>query len=157
MQRLNLPTYSFNLKSSSGHDWIFDRFRSKWVILTPEEWVRQHIAMYLSQELNYPSTLMSLEKQVSFDGPPVRFDLLIHSRAGEPLMVVECKAPEVPIQQDVFDQVSSYNYRLKAPYALVTNGLRHFCWGVDFDGGSFRFLDGIPDYEALSEGSVLIS
>ncbi len=148
MQRLNLPTYSFNIKSEAGQDWIFDALRKKWLLLTPEEWVRQHFVRYLMEDRGYPDSLIAIERAVKISGRLLRFDLLVFSRSGVPWMLVECKAPEVVINQLVFDQVSAYNLNLGAPYLVVTNGITHHC--LEVGSGlprGYRFLDHIPDFD----------
>jgi hypothetical protein len=153
MQPLNLPTYSFNLKSEEGSDLIFDEFRSRWVALTPEEWVRQNVARYLVAELGYPSSLMLLEQKIRMNGMARRCDIVVYSRSGIPVLLVECKAPEVAVNQKVFDQVARYNLVLGVMYLLVTNGLVHYCIQYGPDSQQYSFLPGIPGYSAIATQS----
>ncbi len=146
MQKLNLPEYSFRLKEESGKQLIFDLIRKKFVVLTPEEWVRQNFIQYLISEKNYPRNLMAVEKQVKVNGKQRRFDLLVYSRNGQPRLIVEFKAPGVKITQDAFDQVVRYNMALRVDKVIVSNGLQHFACAIDYKTNSFSYLKEIPEY-----------
>lgn len=149
MHILNLPEFSFRLKNVNGQIIIFDEFRKKWVVITPEEWVRQNMVKYLSLYKGYPSTLMSLEKKVMINGLSLRYDLLVRDRNGKPLMIAEFKAPGVEIDQAVINQAIRYNNILLAPYVLISNGLSHYVCKLDNKAESFSFLNDIPSYEGL--------
>ncbi len=153
MQPLNLPTYSFNLKSTGGSDLIFDEFRNRWVAFTPEEWVRQNVARYLVEALGYPSSLMLLEQKIRMNGMVRRCDIVIYSRSGTPVLLVECKAPDVPVNQKVFDQVARYNLVLGVKYLLVTNGLVHYCIESEPGSQKYNYLPDIPLYSAIADQS----
>ncbi len=114
MQKLNLPQYKFNIKSKENKTLIFDEIRKKYIVLTPEEWVRQHFVCYLQHEKNYPISLISVEKQLIINNLKKRFDILVFNRNGQPKIIVECKAPSVKITQDTFDQIARYNLKLNA-------------------------------------------
>jgi hypothetical protein len=149
MKELNLPTYSFKIKSKEQKKYIFDSIRRKFILLTPEEWVRQNFIQYLSEEKGYPQSLMSVEhylkvKQISF-----RADIAVFNRKGDPVLIVECKAPEVPVSQDHFDQISRYNIHFRVNYLIVTNGISHYCNYYDFAESNATFLKYIPAYEDL--------
>ncbi|RLD39517.1 MAG: restriction endonuclease subunit R [Bacteroidetes bacterium] len=150
MQELNLPSYEFRLKKDDGQVRIFDEVRKKYVALTPEEWVRQHFIMYLINQKQVPAGLIILEKQLIMNKMSRRPDILIHNRQGEAVMIVECKAPEVNITQDTFDQVARYNSVLSVQYLVVTNGLQHFCCQMDYKGNTYRFLEEIPGYNEMT-------
>ena len=150
MQELNLPSYEFRLKKVGGQLRIFDEVRKKYVALTPEEWVRQHFIMYLIRQKQVPAGLIILEKQLIMNKMSRRPDILIHNRQGEAVMIVECKAPEVNITQDTFDQVARYNSVLSVKYLVVTNGLQHFCCLMDYQGNTYRFLEDIPEYDEMT-------
>ena len=154
MEPLNLPTYSFSIKEENGKKYIFDEIRRRFVSLTPEEWVRQHIARFLSEDRHFPKQLVSIEKGFTRNRLSRRYDLLVYSRSGKPLMIVECKAPVVDISQKVFDQAIRYNEVYKAPYLLVTNGRKHFCCQLDLSSRKFEFLNDIPLYESLAGNSA---
>lgn len=147
MKEINLPAYGAKLEKRDDGTYIFDEVRRKWLVCTPEEWVRQHIVMYLHNGFNYPLSLMEVEKGLDLYGLKKRADIVLRNSKGEHILVVECKAPEIKIRQDVFDQVSRYNLVLKAPFLLVTNGLEVHCWEIDFDDKKSKFLKEIPAFE----------
>lgn len=151
MHILNLPEFSFRMVNEKGQAMIFDEFRKRWVVITPEEWVRQNMVKYLNLHKGYPSTLMSLEKKVLVNGLSQRYDLLIRDRSGNPLMVAEFKAPGVAIDQSVVDQAIRYNNMLLAPYILISNGLNHYVVHLDMKAVSYSFLDDIPLFENLKQ------
>jgi len=146
MQKLNLPTYKLRVKSKENKFAIFDIIRKKYVILTPEEWVRQHIIHYLIEDKNYPISLISVEKKLNFNKLTKRTDILVFSSNGMPDIIVECKAPTVKITQDAFDQIARYNLSLNANYLIVSNGLEHFYCSMDVENEQYIFLDNIPNY-----------
>ena len=147
MQRLNLPTYNFKLKSSENKTLIFDKLRKKYVVLTPEEWVRQHYVCFLIEEKKYPVTLIALEKQLTINNLKKRSDILIFNTDGKPEIIVECKAPSIKITQNTFDQIARYNLKLRANYLILTNGLEHFYCKMDFKNETYIFLKDIPHYK----------
>ena len=149
MKKLNLPAYEFKLKQEGKKTKIFDALRKKELVLTPEEWVRQHVVQFLIEERNFPRGLIALEKGLKLNGLTKRADILVYSKNGNPLFMVECKAPEVKITQTVFDQISRYNISLNLPYLMVTNGLEHFCAKIDFIEKNVSFLKEIPQFEEL--------
>jgi hypothetical protein len=147
MQPLNLPTYSFKIKSSENKYFILDIIRKKYMVLTPEEWVRQHIIHYLIAEKNYPISLIAVEKKVTVNKLTKRTDILVFNAKGTPHIIVECKAPSIKITQDAFDQIARYNLKLEANYLIVTNGLTHFYAYMDLEKECYVFLENIPEYE----------
>ncbi len=147
MQPLNLPTYQFKIKSNENKYFIFDIIRKKYVHLAPEEWVRQHIVHYLIEEKKYPISLINVEKKVVVNGTLKRTDILIFNNKGLPQIIVECKAPQVTITQQSFDQIARYNLSLKAPYLMVTNGITHFNCTMDFENNNYIFLEELPNYK----------
>ena len=150
MEPLNLPTYFFSIKEDKGKKYIFDEIRRRYVSLTPEEWVRQHIIKYLTEEKNFPRQLLSVEKGHHRNRLYKRHDVLVYDRTGKPVLIVECKAPDIEISQKVFDQASRYNEQYNAPYLLVTNGKKHYCCQIDPVNRSFVFLKDIPFFKDLS-------
>ena len=146
MQKLNLPTYNFKLKSNENKTLIFDNLRKKYVVLTPEEWVRQHFVEFLIQEKNYPTSLIAIEKQLVINNRKKRTDILVFNAQGNPHIIVECKAPSIKITQDTFDQIARYNLKLNADYLIVTNGLQHYFCQLDAANESYVFLLDIPPY-----------
>jgi len=150
MELLNLPRYFFRLKEQNGKKYIFDEVRRRFVLLTPEEWVRQNMVRFLVDDRQYPQALISVEKAFSQFRRRNRYDLLIHDRSGEPLMIVECKAPGVEITQQVFDQATRYNISQKARYMLITNGIKHYCCQMNPGSQQYSFLQEIPEYMELA-------
>ncbi len=146
---LNLPQYSFRTKEMSGKMVIFDGFRHRWVVLTPEEWVRQNFARYLTEEKHFPASLVTIERSLRINQRDFRTDIVLFSKSGNPLVVVECKAPEVKISQQVFDQIARYNLDLRVSYLIVTNGLAHYCCRFDQSQLSYTFLPEMPDYKEI--------
>ena len=147
MQKLTLPNYNFKLKSSQNKTLIFDELRKKYLVLTPEEWVRQHFVYFLINEKKYTISLIALEKQLTINNRKKRTDILVFNKEGNPEIIVECKAPAIKINQDTFDQIARYNLKLKANYLIVTNGLEHFYCKMDFENETYIFLKEIPDYK----------
>jgi hypothetical protein len=148
MQNLNLPAFDYQLKSNENKTLIFDIIRKKYVVLTPEEWVRQHFVNYLISVKNYPVSLIAIEKQIQLHKVTKRFDILIFSNIGKPYILIECKAPNVQIGQNTFDQIARYNSEIDAEFLIVTNGLDHFCCQMDFDSKKYIFLNSIPDFQS---------
>jgi len=149
VQKLNLPAYDFNIKQEDGRKTIYDPFRKKHVLLTPEEWVRQSFARYLTEEKGYPASLMMTEFTLHLNKMVKRCDLVVHKPAGTPVVLIECKAPGISIKGDTFDQVSRYNLVFRVKYLFVTNGLQHFGCRIDFNSRSVEFLRDIPVYGDL--------
>jgi len=147
MQKLNLPSYDFNIKNSENKPYIFDISRKKFIVLTPEEWVRQHFVKYLIAEKKYPLSIIAIEKQLVINNRKKRTDILIFDSNGNPDIIVECKAPSIKITQATFDQIARYNLKLNATYLIVTNGLQHFYCQMDFENETYVFLKDIPDYK----------
>jgi len=149
MQKLNLPEYSFRIKTTEGKSFIFDSLRKKFVRLTPEEWVRQNFVQFLISEKKYSVSLITVEAAVKVNNNPQRADLVIYNRSGNPLLVAEFKAPEVKIDQKTFDQIVRYNMQLKVPFLIVSNGLQHFCCQINYDNNSYAFLPEIPEFSGI--------
>lgn len=150
MDKLNLPEYNFRIRNEEGKQMIFDSIRKKFVVLTPEEWVRQNFIEFLKIEKKYPETLMAVEKQIMVNGNQRRFDLLIYRRGGQAHLIAEFKAPSVKITQETFDQVVRYNMALRVEKVIVSNGLQHFACEIDYTNNSYAFLREIPEF---SQGS----
>jgi len=146
MLQLNLPSYNFKIKKVNETLYIFDSQRKKYVKLTPEEWVRQNFIRFLLEEKHFPSAYLAVEKELVFNGMKKRCDAVLYDGQAQPLMILEFKAPHVPLTQSVFDQVAVYNYRLNVEYFIVSNGLEHYCCRVIKEHTKFEFLKEIPDY-----------
>ncbi len=147
MQLLNLPTYQFKIKSSENKQLIFDKIRKKYVVLTPEEWVRQNFVEYLLKEKKYPLSLIAVEKQVTVNKLKKRFDILVFDKNGNHNIIVECKSPKIKITQDTFDQIAQYNLTLNAEYLIITNGISHYYCKLDNKNKEYIFLEDINSYE----------
>ena len=151
MQALNFPEYSFKTLLRGGQTTIFDPLRKRYVLLTPEEWVRQHVIRFLVEEKKVPSTLIASEKGVLVNGLKQRFDLLVFAKNGNPLMICECKSPDVRLSEDTFHQAIRYNLTLKAHFLLISNGLEHHIAFIDYDAVQMKFLPQIPDYQDMNQ------
>jgi len=153
MERLNLPTYSFNIKSEGERKYIFDGIRRKYILLTPEEWVRQNFIRYLSEEKQYPLSLFGVEMHFRINKLSKRGDIILFNRKGEAKVIVECKAPAVRINQKAFDQIARYNMKFRVDYLIVTNGMQHYCCRMDYEKGTYTYLEEIPSFEDIDGSS----
>jgi hypothetical protein len=144
MNELNLPSYPFRIRNAGQNKEIFDSLRRKYVLLTPEEWVRQHFIMYICNGLSYPVSLISIEKGFKVNQRHKRADIVVYSSAGVPWMIIECKAPQVTLTQDTFYQAATYHMKLNVKYLVVTNGLNHYC--CKFENETFSFVEGFPPF-----------
>ena len=150
MVELNLPEYDYKVKKRDDGSWsIWDRLRERWVALTPEEWVRQHFVEWLISDRGFPATLMGNEVSLNQNGIARRCDTVVADHTGEPLVIVEYKAPDITVSQKTFDQIVRYNMVLHARYLIVSNGLSHYCCQIDYINGRYRFLADIPQYADL--------
>ena len=150
--KLHFPEYKFTLKAEESgiqSAKIFDIVRKKYVRLSPEEWVRQHMIHYLVHDKHVPLSLTAIEKSVMVNRLQRRFDILVYSKKHLPLLLVECKAPEIAINQEVFDQAARYNLSLNAGYFVLTNGLNTYCCKLDHQNERYHFLEELPFYENL--------
>ena len=144
MQSLNFPDYTFRFKSNENKPLIFDEIRKKFVVLTPEEWVRQHTLHFLITEKKYPASHINVEKQIKLHDTIKRYDIVVYNNDGSIHLIVECKAPKIKIDQQVFDQIARYNFVLNADYLMVTNGLEHYFCQMDFKAEEYIFLEALP-------------
>lgn len=151
MQELNLPPFDHKVIQSSENLLIWDVLRRRNVVLTPEEWVRQHVVHYLISHRGYPKGLLSLERGHRYNQRQKRTDLIALDAGGQPLLLVECKRPTVPITAATAMQAATYNQTIGAPLLLLTNGLQHFCWRVDFEQRTNEQLPEVPWYSASIE------
>lgn len=144
MLKLNFPPYQFRFKNSENKYTIFDEIRKKFIILTPEEWVRQHVVHHLIYDKNYPKSWINVEKLIKLNDLTKRYDVVVFNPDGSIFLLVECKAPEVTITQQTFDQIARYNLALKAKYLMVTNGLEHYFCQMDYENEKYQFLRDLP-------------
>lgn len=149
MQKLDLPPCSLRLRPQEGKVQAYDVIRKKFVVLSPEEWVRQHVVHYLISHKKYPRLHISVEKMLKVNGLSKRYDVVVFDRNGDILLIVECKAPGVKISQETFDQIARYNMTLNSQLLLVTNGLQHYCCKINAELERYDFLPGLPSYESL--------
>ena len=134
------------MKIEGEKTYIFDVVRKKYLLLTPEEWVRQNFIHYLNKEKKYPLVLMGVEQMVKYNSLKTRADIVMYNTEGKANIIVECKAPDVKITQDTFNQIAKYNSQLKVKYLLVTNGMNHYCCKMDYESNRITFLEEIPSY-----------
>ena len=147
MQKLNFPNYTFRFKNSENKIAAFDEIRKKFIILTPEEWVRLHTIQYLKEEKLFPLSHINVEKQLRLGKVIKRYDVVVFNAEGGIHLIVECKAPSIKITQSTFDQIARYNMNLKAKYLMVTNGLDHFFCRMDYEAEKYIFLEDLPPFQ----------
>lgn len=148
--QLHLPAFAIRVREAQDGREVFDPLRRRWVRLTPEEWVRQHFCNYLIHHKGYPATSLGNEVGVNVGGVSRRCDTLLYrSEGATPRMIVEYKAPGIPITESVFTQIQSYNSVLRADYLIVSNGLQTFCLHLDYITMQATFLPEVPAYDEL--------
>ncbi len=145
MEKLNFPTYNFKLKKNNNKTYIFDEIRKKWILLSPEEWVRQNFVMYIKSK-GYPLSLMNIEKGFSINGVSKRYDIVVFNQIGKANILVECKSFKQKILNNHFDQIMRYNIELKSTYLVVSNGINHYFLKFDIDNRKHEFIDDLPLY-----------
>jgi type I site-specific restriction endonuclease len=150
LPQLNLPSIETRLQESNGKVWIFDGIRKKFVVLTPEEWVRQHFIQFLVTE-NYPKSLIKVEGGLSVNDMKKRSDIVVYNREAKPWMVIECKNPLVAIDQATLQQVATYNSTLRADFVGVTNGLNHFYFRTDWKASTVEQIVALPSFPELRQ------
>ncbi len=146
-KELHFPKFEFRFKNNENKVSIFDEIRKKFIVLQPEEWVRQNCIQYLIQIKNYPKSLINVEKEVKVNGLTKRYDIVVYNPDGSIHLIVECKSYKIKIDQSTFDQIARYNLTLKANYLMVTNGINHYYCVMDFKNECYQFLRDIPDYK----------
>ncbi len=149
MEKLNFPDYSIRFKNRENKDFVFDIIRKKWFLLTPEEWVRQHCIHFLIFNKNYPKSLINVEKKILVNKTPKRYDIVVYSKYGDAIILVECKASNINISQNVFDQIAKYNLSLKSKYLMVSNGMSHYFCEVNYESNNYYFLADIPNFKSF--------
>lgn len=140
------PTANIKTRLHDGHREVFDTVRSRYVALTPEEWVRQHFIHYLHYELLYPFELMQVEGSITLNGMTRRCDIVVYDHDVKPLIIVECKRETVALTQKVVDQACRYNLVLQVPFLCLTNGAKHIYCRVDFNGKKLIEIPELPRY-----------
>jgi len=148
MEKLAFPPFDFKIKSKENTYLIFDIIRKKWILLTPEEWVRQHSVHFLIEQKKAIPSCMAVEKQIELPGNVMkRYDIVVFTANAEIALLVECKSPKVSINQHTFDQIAQYNSALKSKFLMLTNGLHHYFCQMDFKNQTYRFIDELPVFE----------
>ncbi len=146
---LNLPIFPYKSRLNKDTFQIFDTIRRKFVQLTPEEWVRQHFINYLVEHKSVPAGLIGVEVALKLNGVNHRADIVVYNKQGNPLAIIECKAPEVELSNAIVDQIGRYNIHFQAKYLFLTNGLKHYSIQVDWESKLFKSLTSIPDYNEM--------
>ena len=149
MQELNLPKTELKIITKAGKPHVFDVLRRKYVALTPEEWVRQQFVHYLIGQKGYPAECIGNEVSITLNGTKKRCDTVVYGCNAQPTMIIEYKSPQVEISQQVFEQVSRYNIKLRVRWLIVSNGLQHYCCQIDYESGTYQFVEEIPDFENI--------
>lgn len=147
MLKLSFPNYEFRLKKIDEKRFIFDEIRKKYIELTAEEWVRQNCIKFLINEKKYKSQLIAVEKKIILNNLTKRFDIIAYDNNGDPNLLVECKAPNIDIRQETFDQILSYNRVINSKYLMITNGIIHYYCKIDNIDNKINFLKDIPNYK----------
>jgi hypothetical protein len=143
MIKIEYPTYQPKIKEEKGKEFIFDEFRKRWVLLTPEEWVRQNFLQYLTQTKKYPASLIAIEKEIKLGELKKRFDIVVYDADTKPWMIIECKEMNVALDKSVLDQVLRYNISLDVPYLVITNG--SYCMAMQLKENVMKVIDTLPD------------
>lgn len=149
VETLQIPLTELRLRKYGSRWQVFDIFRKKFVIITPEEWVRQQLLHYMVNSLNYPAGLIKVEALVEVNGLKQRTDVVVYNQLLKPILLIECKRPSVTLTQATFDQVARYNSKLKIPCLLISNGMKHVFAQIKFKENKFNYLPDIPTFEAI--------
>ncbi len=149
--QIEFSSYELKIKSENGVRFVFDIIRKKYVVLTPEEWVRQHLVHYLIYDYKFPKGLISLEKKLTLNNLTKRTDIVLYSPSAKPILIVECKAESVNISQKTFEQIARYNLTLQVPYLWVSNGKTNFLCAINHDDKNFTFLQNLPTLNSLMD------
>ena len=144
MLHINYPQYNFRLKKEKDKDFIFDVVRHQWIVLTPEEWIRQNFLQYLIQVKNYPPSLLSIEKMISLGELKKRCDIVVYDRNALPWMIIECKEMNVALNPKVLEQILRYHITLPAKYLVITNG--SYCYGFEKKEEQFFEIHQLPEF-----------
>jgi hypothetical protein len=144
MIKIGYPPYQPKIKTEGAKEFIFDEFRKRWILLTPEEWVRQNFLQYLTQIKKYPASLIAVEKEIKLGDLKKRFDVVVYDKNSKPWMIVECKEMNVQLDKTVLDQVLRYNITLNVPYLVITNG--SYCMALQLKDNAMMAIDSLPDF-----------
>ena len=149
MDTLNLPKTELKVTTKDGKQQVYDILRRKFVALTPEEWVRQLFVHYLIQHKGYPAECIGNEVSIMLGRTKKRCDSVVYGQNAQPVMIIEYKSPQTEITQQVFEQVSRYNIKLKVRWLVVSNGMQHYCCHIDYESGTYQFVEDIPPYNDI--------
>lgn len=149
LPKLNIPDQNISIGKNEGSIMIFDEFRKKYVVLTPEEWVRQNFLKYLVNNLDYPPSRLKLEASIKVGGKSKRCDAVFFDKSLNPEIVIEFKSVNIKLDQKVLDQIGTYNISLSAPFLIVSNGIYHYTYKIDHLNKKFEYLNEIPSYSQL--------
>ena len=144
MIKIDYPQHPFRTKKEADTNYIFDEWRKRWVVLTPEEWVRQNFLQFLVKVADCPSSLIAVEKEIMVGELRKRFDILVYNRQHQPLMIIECKSIDISLNEEVLSQVLRYSITVPAPYLVITNG--HYCAAWKKEGSALADLDSLPTF-----------
>ena len=147
MKDLNFSKFKMRIKNKENLYFIFDIIRKNWYLLTKEEWVRQHCIHFLIFTKKYPKSLINVEKKILINGMRKRYDIVVYSKQKDVIILVECKSYNVNINQDVFDQIAKYNLELKSRYLMISNGLSHFYYTINYELNEYLFMKDLPTYK----------
>ena len=150
MLALNLPKTELKVISKDGKQQVFDVLRRRFVVLTPEEWVRQQFVHFLIRHKGYPAECIGNEVSITLGATKKRCDTVIYGSHAEPLMVIEYKSPSVEITQKVFEQICRYNIKMRVEWLVVSNGLQHYCTRIDYENGTYQFVEDIPTFTSIA-------
>ena len=145
MIKIEYPPPAFRVRNENGKDFLFDSLRKKWLLLTPEEWVRQNFIQYLMQVKGYPSSYIAMEKEIKLGELKKRFDVLVYNRMHQPWMMIECKGQEITLNDAVLNQVLRYNIPVPVTYIVITNG--SFCYGWKKNNSNLELISELPSFE----------
>ena len=150
MEKLNFPNFKLLFKNKENKPFLFDSIRKKWVLCTPEEWVRVHCVNYLLKNKGYPASWIQIEKEIKVYDTRKQFDIVVSHPIGGNHILIECKAPSIKITQKTFDQIARYNLQIKSKYLMLTNGLNHYFYIMNYEKGQFTFMEELPEYSQKS-------
>ena len=144
---LCFPNYEFRIKNRHNKKYIFDLIRKKFILLTPEEWVRQNCIMFLINEQKVPKVLINVEKKIKVNNLTKRYDIIVYNPNGSVFLLVECKSPKINLNQETFNQISIYNSEIISKYLMLTNGLYNYYCSIDYSNQCYKFVKDFPKYK----------
>ena len=148
---ISINKYPIKIITKDRKKYIFDAVRKKYIVLTPEEWVRQNFIKYLVEFKNYPAGLIGVEQQLPGNNQMFRTDIVVYSKSAKAIIIIECKSEKIKLTQDAFDQAAKYNFQFKADYLIVTNGINHYMCKLNYQEKSYIFVKEVPDYKEILE------